>query len=207
MIIREIKQNPELMKTFDWFNDYDDTLSFIKDHCPELVQEFNFNYKVWLHNQTKEFSKQRTLRIKQRYGRASKKTVIQYFLEYEGTEPYLIREDEYPCYIQAFFPASSEQLKHYQNMRDHLVKEFKIDKVIGFPEKLEAMKQVHNKKLEEKRQGREPIPKHKSLTPEQIAAIKQKRKEYNTNKVREYRANKKGPIKKGKHEQAKKKNT
>ena len=134
----------------------------------------------------------RVLRIRQRYGRSIKRTVLQYFLEYEGTKPYLIREDEYLCYIQAFFPASSEQLKHYQSIKDHLVKEFKIDKVIGFPEKLEAMKQTHDKKLEEKRQGREPVPKHKNLTPEQIQEIKQKRKEYNTNKVREYRANKKG---------------
>lgn len=192
MIIREIKQNPELRKTFDWFNDYDDTLSFIKSACPELVKEFTFNYHVWLHKRHEKFSKKRTLRIKQRYGRSIKRTVLQYFLEYEGTEPYLIREDEYPCYIQAFFPIGSEQANHYEKIKDHLVKTFDIAVVTGFPERLEELREKHNKKLEEKRQGREPIPKHKSLTPEQIAAIKQKRKEYNTNKVREYRANKKG---------------
>jgi hypothetical protein len=48
MIVREIKDNPELLKTFDWFNDYEDTKRWAEYHCPELVKSLDEGFKKWL---------------------------------------------------------------------------------------------------------------------------------------------------------------
>jgi len=49
MIVREIKQEPEkVMATFDWFNDYKDTRSWLRYACPGILPEFDRRYKLWL---------------------------------------------------------------------------------------------------------------------------------------------------------------
>lgn len=48
MIVREIEKNPLLLETFDWFNDYDDTLAWAKHSAPELVEKLEDGFKVWL---------------------------------------------------------------------------------------------------------------------------------------------------------------
>jgi len=48
MIIREIKDNPELLKTFDWFNDYDNTKSWAKYNCPEMVELLDKGFNEFL---------------------------------------------------------------------------------------------------------------------------------------------------------------
>lgn len=48
MIIREIKQQPELLETFDWFNDYKDTRRWVTRNCPELLSKMDEGYKLFL---------------------------------------------------------------------------------------------------------------------------------------------------------------
>jgi len=50
MIIREIKQQPELMMLpkFDWFNDYIDTRSYAVHCCPELVATLDEGWRIYL---------------------------------------------------------------------------------------------------------------------------------------------------------------
>jgi len=48
MIIREIKENPNILENFDWFNDYKDTLSWAKRNCPELVPTLESGFKKFI---------------------------------------------------------------------------------------------------------------------------------------------------------------
>jgi len=41
MIVREIKEHPELLDNFDWFNDYKDTRSWALTEAPELVDKLD----------------------------------------------------------------------------------------------------------------------------------------------------------------------
>lgn len=133
----------------------------------------------------------RVLKVRQKGGTAKKLVTISYFLEYPGEKPYLIRQDEYKTYLNNFLPEASGYRKAVLSSVEELSKKFKIDKVEGFTEKLEKMTEKYNEKLEKRRNGRIAVPKHKSLTPEQIQATKDKKREYNTNKVRQYRMEKK----------------
>ena len=130
----------------------------------------------------------RVLKVRQKGGTAKKLVIISYFLEYPGEKPYLIRQYEYQTYLNNFLPIASEYRKEVFKRIELLSKEFKIDKVEGFPEKLEKMTEKYNEKLQKLRNGRRAVPKHKSLDAEQIQAAKDKKREYNTNKVRQYRA-------------------
>lgn len=57
MIVREIKDHPELMNDFDWFNNYKDTRMYIRYECPELLEAFDKgNDKFW-EERAKEFNK------------------------------------------------------------------------------------------------------------------------------------------------------
>ena len=47
MVIREIKNNPELIKTFDWFNDYKDTVKWAKHNCPEIVNKLKKGFNEY----------------------------------------------------------------------------------------------------------------------------------------------------------------
>lgn len=47
MIVREIKQNPEIIDNFDWFNDYKDTRSWAVGSCPELLSRLDEAYEKW----------------------------------------------------------------------------------------------------------------------------------------------------------------
>ena len=47
MIIREIKDNPELINTFDWFNDYADTRRWARYNCPELIEGLDSGRRRW----------------------------------------------------------------------------------------------------------------------------------------------------------------
>lgn len=40
MIVREIIKHPELLETFDWFNDYHDTRLFVEEHHPDMLPQF-----------------------------------------------------------------------------------------------------------------------------------------------------------------------
>jgi hypothetical protein len=48
MIVREIKLNPdEVLKNFDWFNDYDDTRLYALYNCPkETVEKLVLDLKI-----------------------------------------------------------------------------------------------------------------------------------------------------------------
>ena len=49
MIVREIVANPVwVMSTFDWWNDFDDTLSWLQHNHPELVSDFKRRHEGWL---------------------------------------------------------------------------------------------------------------------------------------------------------------
>ena len=48
MIVREIKDHPELINTFDWFNDYNDTRYWARHSCPELLKRLDGGFKQWL---------------------------------------------------------------------------------------------------------------------------------------------------------------
>jgi hypothetical protein len=49
MIVREIKDNPdEVLKSFDWFNDYEDTRFWCIQNAPELVDRLTSGFKIWL---------------------------------------------------------------------------------------------------------------------------------------------------------------
>lgn len=133
----------------------------------------------------------RVLKVRQKLGTAKKLVSISYFLAYPGEKPYLIRQDEYQTYLNNFLPEASEYRKEVFKRIELLSKEFKIDKVEGFPEKLQKMTEKYNQRLEKLRNGRKAIPKHKSLDAEQIQAAKDKKREYNTIKVRQYRWEKK----------------
>lgn len=48
MIIRELKQDPdEVLKTFDWFNDYKDTRKWAVYYYPEIVCRLDGEYNKW----------------------------------------------------------------------------------------------------------------------------------------------------------------
>lgn len=48
MIIREIAENPnEVLRTFDWFNDYEDTRWWITRNCPGILPPFEAGFKEW----------------------------------------------------------------------------------------------------------------------------------------------------------------
>lgn len=48
MIIREIKNNPEeIIKNFDFFNDYKDTRRWMESVCPELLPKLDVAYNKW----------------------------------------------------------------------------------------------------------------------------------------------------------------
>lgn len=53
MIVREIEQNPELLDSFDWFNDYKDTLRWAKQNAPHLVpglvsKYLKYQERIWV---------------------------------------------------------------------------------------------------------------------------------------------------------------
>lgn len=49
MIVREIKDHPELIDNFDWFNDYQDTRNWVqRNYSPELLEKLDIGYKQWL---------------------------------------------------------------------------------------------------------------------------------------------------------------
>lgn len=56
MIIREIKQDPKtVLSTFDYFNDYQDTLSWAIDNFPEVVDELKQGYDRYLKDRKKRY--------------------------------------------------------------------------------------------------------------------------------------------------------
>lgn len=49
MIVREIKKKPEeILKNFDWFNDYKDTRQWALTAYPEIVTKLDEGYEKWL---------------------------------------------------------------------------------------------------------------------------------------------------------------
>ena len=54
MIVREIKENPVLLLSFDWFNDYADTRSWAVVNCPNLVGVLDQGHQAWLDEQRRE---------------------------------------------------------------------------------------------------------------------------------------------------------
>lgn len=48
MIVREIVLYPELIDSFDFFNDYEDTRQWATINAPELVPILDLKYKEWL---------------------------------------------------------------------------------------------------------------------------------------------------------------
>lgn len=50
MIVREIKVNREaVLKTFDWFNDYEDTRRYAVENCPlETIQLLDDGFNDWM---------------------------------------------------------------------------------------------------------------------------------------------------------------
>ena len=48
MIIRELKEAPELLETFDWWHEYVDTVRWAKRICPELVEALDDGFKNYL---------------------------------------------------------------------------------------------------------------------------------------------------------------
>ena len=46
MIVREIVKYPKLLETFDWFNDYKDTRSFLVVNYPDKLPEFDAAYEA-----------------------------------------------------------------------------------------------------------------------------------------------------------------
>ncbi len=47
MIVREIKDRPELIATFDWFNDYKDTRSWCVQNAPDRVAALDAGMELW----------------------------------------------------------------------------------------------------------------------------------------------------------------
>lgn len=50
MIVREIKQNPvEVLRNFDWFNDYKDTRSWaVGQGLTEIVDGLDIGHEKWI---------------------------------------------------------------------------------------------------------------------------------------------------------------
>lgn len=49
MIVRAIKEHPEeVIKNFDFFNDYKDTMRWVKIVCPEIMPMLDKAYREWL---------------------------------------------------------------------------------------------------------------------------------------------------------------
>lgn len=48
MIVREIKNHPELLNDFDWFNDYNDTRLWAIESFPEIVEKLDDGFNKWL---------------------------------------------------------------------------------------------------------------------------------------------------------------
>lgn len=52
MIVREIKDNTEeILKDFDWFNDYKDTRLWAQMNAPEVLDQLDKGYEQWLKKQ------------------------------------------------------------------------------------------------------------------------------------------------------------
>lgn len=48
MIVREIAQNPaEVLRHFDWFNDYQDTRLWALRSAPEVIPGLDLGYAQW----------------------------------------------------------------------------------------------------------------------------------------------------------------
>ena len=59
MIVREIVEEPELIENFDWFNDYDNTRSYLEYEAPEMLPEFDARFEEWLKGWNKGQLKER----------------------------------------------------------------------------------------------------------------------------------------------------
>jgi len=48
MIVREIKETPdEVLKTFDYFNDYKDTRAWAEHAAPEIIDRLDRGQRIW----------------------------------------------------------------------------------------------------------------------------------------------------------------
>lgn len=55
MIIRELKNNPELINNFDFFNDYKDTKAYlIRNNLNKLLAKLEKGHKKWLDKRRKK---------------------------------------------------------------------------------------------------------------------------------------------------------
>lgn len=60
MVVREIRDNPdEILKNFDWFNDYKDTRDYIRHYDLGILRRLDDGYKNWVSAKNREFKEGR----------------------------------------------------------------------------------------------------------------------------------------------------
>jgi hypothetical protein len=55
MIIREIREQPELLDHFDWFNDYDDTRRWATHSCPNMTGPLDDGFREYQRKKAQEW--------------------------------------------------------------------------------------------------------------------------------------------------------
>lgn len=116
-----------------------------------------------------------------------------YWDDYHGNKELICEEFYKHCNVHSLIIDKSPALQRILKTVERLKKrpDRQEQTVVGLLDRLDAIRTKYQTKLEKRREGRPAVPQVKARTLEEKEAYVESKRKYNTQKQREYRADKK----------------